>query len=112
MEEQKVIMAANLERELAGAIDECHADKKFVLVDETTERLCLPVVGGFECMQGVETIVIKAGDEHKTLDSLSHVWSELQRMGATRHQHPHHALGYGRCLGGRQDGYQLWGVKE
>ena len=85
MEEQKVIMAANLERELAGAIDECHADKKFVLVDETTERLCLPVVGGFECMQGVETIVIKAGDEHKTLDSLSHVWSELQRMGATRH---------------------------
>ena len=85
MEEQKVIMAANLERELAGAINECHADKKFVLVDETTERLCLPVVGGFECMQGVETIVIKAGDEHKTLDSLSHVWSELQRMGATRH---------------------------
>ena len=85
MEEQKVIMAANLERELAGAIDECHADKKFVLVDETTERLCLPVVNGFECMQGVETIVIKAGDEHKTLDSLSHVWSELQRMGATRH---------------------------
>ncbi len=80
-----MIMAANLERELAGAIDECHADKKFVLVDETTERLCLPVVGGFECMQGVETIVIKAGDEHKTLDSLSHVWSELQRMGATRH---------------------------
>jgi 3-dehydroquinate synthase len=85
MEEQKVIMAANLERELAGAIGECHADKKFVLVDETTERLCLPVVNGFECMQGVETIVIKAGDEHKTLDSLSHVWSELQRMGATRH---------------------------
>ena len=85
MEEQKVIMAQNLEEELARAMAECRADRKFVLVDETTERLCLPVVSGFGCMQGVEKIVIKAGDEHKTLESLSHVWSELQRMGATRH---------------------------
>jgi 3-dehydroquinate synthase len=31
------------------------------------------------------TITIGAGDQHKTLDTLTHVWSELQRMGATRH---------------------------
>jgi 3-dehydroquinate synthase len=36
-------------------------------------------------MKGVLHITIPATDSHKTLESLSHVWSELQRMGATRH---------------------------
>ena len=56
-----------------------------VLTDKTTCELCLPVVAGFECMQGAQSITIGTTDTHKTLDSLSHVWSELQRMGATRH---------------------------
>lgn len=56
-----------------------------MLCDETTERLCLPVVSDFECMKNAQRIVIPATDTHKTLESLSHVWSELQRMGATRH---------------------------
>ena len=30
-------------------------------------------------------ITIQAGDEHKTLESLTHVWQEMQRLGATRH---------------------------
>ena len=85
MEQQKVIIASDLQGELAAAMAECHADRTFVLVDETTERLCLPVVAGFGCMQGVQKIVIAAGDTSKTLESLAHVWSELQRMGATRH---------------------------
>ena len=36
-------------------------------------------------MQEAQCIVIGATDTHKTLDTLSHVWAELQRMGATRH---------------------------
>ena len=36
-------------------------------------------------MRGAQLITIPATDTHKTLESLSHVWSELQRMGATRH---------------------------
>ncbi|MDY2591241.1 MAG: 3-dehydroquinate synthase, partial [Sodaliphilus sp.] len=30
-------------------------------------------------------ITIPAGDTHKGLESMIHVWGELQRMGATRH---------------------------
>jgi 3-dehydroquinate synthase len=85
MEKQKVIFSDGLERVLQDAMDECRPDRSFVLVDETTRQLCLPVVADFKCMQGVEPIVIKAGDDHKTLESLTHVWGELQRMGATRH---------------------------
>ena len=85
MEKQKVIISKNLGTALSGAIAECGYDRLFVLVDETTERLCLPLVAGMECMKDVQKIVIGAGDTAKTLDTLAHVWTELGRMGATRH---------------------------
>lgn len=85
MEKQKIIISKDLCQSLSQAIDEVKHDLLFVLCDETTERLCLPVISDFECMRGAQLITIPATDTHKTLESLSHVWSELQRMGATRH---------------------------
>ena len=85
MEAQKVIISQDLEQSLNQAIAECTYDRLFVLTDETTHRLCLPVVAGYSCMKPAERITIGATDANKTLDSLSHVWSELQRLGATRH---------------------------
>ena len=85
MDRQKVIISNDLQKALSNAIAECPHDKLFVLVDETTHQLCLPVIAGFDCMQESQCIVIGATDTHKTLDTLSHVWAELQRMGATRH---------------------------
>lgn len=83
--QQKVVISQALELVLARAIADCPHDKLFVLSDETTQQLCLPVIAGYECMSQAQRIVIGATDTHKTLDTLSHVWSELQRMGATRH---------------------------
>ena len=85
MEKQKIIISKDLCQSLAKAIDEVRHDLLFVLCDETTERLCLPVISDFECMKPAQRITIPATDSHKTLESLSYVWSELQRMGATRH---------------------------
>ena len=85
MDRQKVIISNDLQQALSNAIAECPHDKLFVLVDKTTHQLCLPVIAGFDCMQEAQCIVIGATDTHKTLDTLSHVWAELQRMGATRH---------------------------
>ena len=85
MEKQKIIISKDLCQSLTQAIDEVKYDLLFVLCDETTERLCLPVVSTFACMKTAHRITIPATDSHKTLESLSHVWSELQRMGATRH---------------------------
>ncbi|MBR2115354.1 MAG: 3-dehydroquinate synthase [Prevotella sp.] len=85
MEKQKIIISKDLCQSLTQAIDEVKHDLLFVLCDETTERLCLPVIRDFDCMKGAQLITIPATDTHKTLESLSHVWSELQRMGATRH---------------------------
>ena len=85
MEPQRVIHSQDLRQSLTDAIALCPHDRLFVLTDETTQRCCLPVVQGFPCMQGAISITIKASDQHKDLESVSHVWSELQRGGATRH---------------------------
>ena len=85
MEKQKVVISTDLEQALTTAIGEVNHDRLFVLTDDTTRQLCLPVVAGFDCMRQAQPITIGATDANKTLASLSHVWSELQRMGATRH---------------------------
>ncbi len=78
-------MAVELECELNAVIGECRCDRLFVLTDETTRELCLPVVKDYDCLSHAEVITIPAGDTNKNLQSVSHVWSELQRLGATRH---------------------------
>ena len=82
---QKVIFSEQLERTLETAIGECHPDRLFVLTDDNTSRLCWPVVKDYGCLAAAQLITIPAGDEHKNLTSLSHVWEQLQQGGATRH---------------------------
>ena len=85
MEKQKVIISLQLEQSIATAIDECEYDRLFVLVDETTRQLCLPLIDALPCMKGAQVICIGATDQNKTLESLTHVWEGLQQGGATRH---------------------------
>ena len=82
---QKVIVSGNLERVLVNAIAECEHDKIFILTDQTTHDMCLPKLQNFLCLKGAQSIVIKAGDTNKTLDSLVEVWTALSQGGATRH---------------------------
>ena len=82
---QKVIVSGNLERDLVNAIAECEHDKIFILTDQTTHDMCLPKLQNFLCLKGAQSIVIKAGDTNKTLDSLVEVWTALSQGGATRH---------------------------
>ena len=82
---QSVIFSDNLEHDLQLQIEACKPDRLFVLTDENTRRHCWPVVSGFGCLQEAGLITIPAGDDNKNLDSLSHVWQQLQQGGATRH---------------------------
>lgn len=82
---QKVIISTNLEQHLADAINEVHPDKLFVLCDTTTAELCWPVIAHYPCVEDAIMITIGATDTEKNLDTLSHVWSELQKGGGTRH---------------------------
>lgn len=82
---QRVLISACLEQDVAAAVSERSYDRLFVLTDETTRALCLPVVSGFSCLHDAQVITIKPGDVHKDLDSIAYVWEALQRGGASRH---------------------------
>ncbi len=85
MDKQKIIISTKLEQSVATAVSECERDRIFILVDDTTRQLCLPLIAGYDCLREAEVIAIGATDQHKDLHSLTHVWTELQRGGATRH---------------------------
>ena len=82
---QRVIISRHLKTELAEAIAECEHDRIFVLVDETTNKLCWALVKDYLCLKDAQTIVIGATDRRKNLDTLVHVWESLQQGKATRH---------------------------
>ncbi len=82
---QRVIISKDLAAELSAAISDCEHDRIFVLTDTTTIDLCWPVVKDFPCLAGAKTITIGATDMEKTLESVAHVWEELQKGGASRH---------------------------
>lgn len=85
MEQQKVIISEDLRESLGKAVGECAHDRLLVLVDETTQKCCLPVISDYEYMRQAQVITIGATDANKTLDSLTQVWRDMQRIGATRH---------------------------
>jgi 3-dehydroquinate synthase len=83
--EQRVIISQNLKEAIAMAISECEHDHVFVLTDEHTEQQCWPVISDYFSLKHACKIVIPAGDNHKNINSLEHVWMELGQNGATRH---------------------------
>ncbi len=82
---QRVIISSNLKKDLKAAIEACPHDRLFILTDDTTHKLCLPLLTDFDFLSCAHVITIPAGDTNKNLDSASHVWQELQTHGATRH---------------------------
>lgn len=82
---QRVIISKQLQTDLAKAIAECEHDRIFVLVDETTNKLCWSLVKDYLCLKDAQTIIIGATDRRKNLDTLVHVWESLQQGKATRH---------------------------
>ncbi|MCR4922041.1 MAG: 3-dehydroquinate synthase [Bacteroidaceae bacterium] len=82
---QEIIICHNLEADLTQAIAQCPHDRLFVLADTTTAQLCWPLLSAYPCMRQATLITIGATDEHKTLETLSQVWTALQQGGASRH---------------------------
>ena len=83
--EQRVIISRHLNTELTKALSECEHDRLFVLTDETTKNVCWPVMESFQVLKEAKMITIGATDQNKSLESVVHVWQELEAGGATRH---------------------------
>ena len=85
MNKQQIILSSDLSASLKQAIEACPHDKLFILTDECTHELCLPLIQEFDYLSNACIITIGATDTHKTLETLAHVWKELGDKGGTRH---------------------------
>lgn len=55
-----------------------------VVVDENTERDCLPRLRAALEGQALRSICISAGEQHKTLDTCAQIWGQMMQLGADR----------------------------
>ena len=58
--------------------------KTIVLVDENTQKHCLPLFLDWFDLEPDEIIAINAGEEYKTIDTCLKVWDQLSELGVDR----------------------------
>ncbi len=71
--------------DLGVILSEITHDKLFVLTDEHTSKLCLPILTEIDAVRNAGKIVIPANDTNKSLENLAQIWRHLTENGATRH---------------------------
>ena len=81
----KVIISNDVCTTLKTVLSELDYDRLFILTDETTRDVCMPVIEGVDGIADAVSIVIGATDTHKTLDTLATVWTRMGEGGGTRH---------------------------
>lgn len=85
MEKQKIVISEDLKTTIEQAVAACPHDKLFLLTDETTHLLCLPLIQDYACLSTAIPIIIKATDTHKSLETLAYVWKSLSDGKGSRH---------------------------
>ncbi|MFK7806650.1 MAG: 3-dehydroquinate synthase [Saprospiraceae bacterium] len=58
--------------------------RKVIVMDENTKRDCLPVLQKHVDPTGWPIIEIKSGEEHKTLETCQHIWSQMMELQLDR----------------------------
>ncbi len=81
---KQIIKYNNLTEDLSQILRSIDYDKLFVLTDENTHRLCMPLFSSMPDVFNGLQCVIKAGDINKNQGTLSDVWKFLCDNGATR----------------------------
>ncbi|MDR1526814.1 MAG: 3-dehydroquinate synthase [Dysgonamonadaceae bacterium] len=81
---QQIIRCTNIISDLTGFLHSLSYDGLFLLTDENTWKYSLPLIQEIPEIRFAKTISIPAGDENKTVDSLSQVWTFLSNSGANR----------------------------
>ena len=85
MAQQEVIISKNIRKDLQECIRKHTYDKLFVLTDEHTHELSLPLLNGIHELKDAIHITIGVEDIHKNLETLANVWTVLSQKGGTRH---------------------------
>ncbi len=77
-----IINCKNIVRDLEMQMADMNHSKVFVLTDEGSEKHCTAFLD--KVSFDFQSIVLKDGDEHKSLDALASVWEFMTKNGADR----------------------------
>lgn len=79
---QEIIISKDINFNLDTLLKKESFNKLFILTDESTRKLCLPLLSNICRPEAV--ICIQPGENHKNIDSLTEIWYQLSIKGATR----------------------------
>ncbi|HWR99507.1 MAG TPA: 3-dehydroquinate synthase [Prolixibacteraceae bacterium] len=79
-----VVVTDKLEDALTSCIEAFPDDKLFLVVDDKSDRFCLPVICDTPRIEKFKKIVIPSGEENKLLSSVQKIWLFLSKYGADR----------------------------
>ncbi len=82
---QTIIKSNSLTEDIIHILSNTKYDKLFILTDEHTINLCLPLLKSVSEIDNAGHIVVPSNDSNKTLENLAHIWKYLTENGATRH---------------------------
>ncbi|MDF9829143.1 iron-containing alcohol dehydrogenase [Parabacteroides sp. PF5-6] len=84
MARQQVVIVKDLKTELSDFLASLTFNKLFILTDENTKRACLPLLQDIPAIKEATLITVEAGDTHKDIEHLAHIWMRLSTEGASR----------------------------
>jgi len=82
--QQSIIRCTDIEKDLAQLLQTLSYDSLFLLTDDNTLKNCLPLIQSLPEIQTAKKFSIPAGEESKSIESLSKIWKFLSDNGATR----------------------------
>lgn len=82
---QCIIISKCLNAELDFHVKSLNPDKVFIIVDNITEKFCLPRICDIPSLKNAGIISICSTDNSKNIKSLTHVWRCLSEQKATRY---------------------------
>lgn len=80
----KISVDTLLEKHFSDVINSVKPSRVFILVDENTERYCLPHLYKLINKEKVYVKKIKQGEEHKNINTVNEIWKFLQEKDCER----------------------------
>jgi 3-dehydroquinate synthase len=84
MSSTRLIFSENLQQDLNELLLNYASDQIFLLTDSHSEKYCLPLLKDSQGLKSARFLSIPAGEDHKSVESLSVLWQFLSSQGATR----------------------------
>ena len=78
------IQVGNVGTSLPAFLKERQFSKIFILVDDNTEKMCLPVLLEKTQLENFHLISIPSGEKHKNIETCQQIWSKMMDSAADR----------------------------